>query len=90
MNTRYFTGIFQEGFITHADQEVDGLSFQCHPANVTVVTGEDLTITAWAARTLSVEQTKISAQALIDAAIAAAPEMTDRDGVVMPLPSIVL
>ena len=77
MTTRYFTGIIGEGFITHEDQEVAGLSFQCHPADVVVVTGENDAINIWAERVLPTEKSKEDAQALINAAIDAAPAMTD-------------
>lgn len=77
MSTNYFIGTIGEGFITHEDQEVNGLSFQCYPADVVAVTGVIGNISNWATRTNAIVKTKIEAQALIDAAIEAVPIMND-------------
>jgi hypothetical protein len=37
---------FGKGFITHTDQQVDGLSFECF-GDLVKVTGESAKITAW-------------------------------------------
>lgn len=69
MSIKYFIGTIGEGFITHEDQEVNGLSFQCYPANVVAVTGDDLNISNWALRTNAIEKTKEEAQVLINTTI---------------------
>ena len=58
-----------QGFITHADQEVDNLSFAGAPADIWTVTGTTANINAWSSRVSGTTMTKTAAQAAIDASL---------------------
>ena len=58
---------FGNGFITHEDQEVTGLSFAGYPGDVWVSNGDEAILNAWSARVLGSEKTQEEAQALVDA-----------------------
>jgi len=58
-----------EGFITHIDQETDGLTFAGAPADIWTVTGTTSNINAWSTRVSGISKTKTAAQGLIDASL---------------------
>lgn len=51
---------FGKGFITHEDQEQDGLSFKC-VKNIVEINGEELTINNWVIRVGGTEITETEA-----------------------------
>ena len=44
-----------KGFITHSDQEQDGLFFECLPGNITKITGSESFILLWKDRVSGIE-----------------------------------
>ena len=63
-----------KGFITHDDQEIDGLSFKCFPDSDTqlvIISGESAKVTAWITRNSAVGATKAQASTFLQARLAA-------------------
>ena len=56
---------FGKGFITHEDQEKDGLKFRHFPPDLTIVSGTDDKIFVWIERVKGKEITEIEAKSLL-------------------------
>ena len=55
-----------KGFITHEDQEQDGLKFRCLAGDIVKVTGEEDKVLKWVERTEGDEMTKDDASVIVD------------------------
>jgi len=61
MTTYISVKSFGKGFITHADQEQDGLKFACLAGDITQVDGDETKIDAWIERVKGVKEVKTDA-----------------------------
>ena len=57
---------FGKGFITHDDQEKDGLQFRCFPGDIVKVIGEEDAIIIWKARVNGIEILENTANVIIE------------------------
>ena len=54
-----------KGFITHEDQEIDGLKFRCFDSDIVKVIGDEDKVIAWMNRVFGSEMVKAEAMVII-------------------------